>query len=418
MALLVLQIPHRPRLAAGGPGPVDASADCEYVTSTDGLSVQSQGRCAAVLLPKADTVIAVLADTDVSWHRITLPKAPAARLRDALTGVLEEALLEDADDVHLAIAPGAKAGQPCWVAAVDRAWLRRELAALERAHVFVDRVVPVTWPDDPPLGHFSEAQADEAGSADPALNLSWAFAEGVAALNLRGGLARALLPAPLPDDARFSATPGAASAAEAWLGAPVTVMSPAERLLQAARSLWNLRQFELARRTRGARALGDGLRRLLSAEWRPVRWGLAALVVVQIAGLNLWAWHQQGQIEARRVRVQSLVRATFPRVNELDIQRDPLAVMQRETQSLRTLAGQPGDNDLETLLMAAAAAWPTDRPPVDNLRFEPGKLTLGSAGWSEPQIDQFRNALRPLGWQVEFAEGRLNLSRAPNRVAS
>ena len=32
-------------------------------------------------------------------------------------------------------------------------------------------------------------------------------------------------------------------------------MPPAQRLLQSARSLWNLRQFELARRTRGGRAL-------------------------------------------------------------------------------------------------------------------------------------------------------------------
>ena len=34
-----------------------------------------------------------------------------------------------------------------------------------------------------------------------------------------------------------------------------------QRLLQAARSLWNLRQFDLAPRTRGARALRDSIRR-------------------------------------------------------------------------------------------------------------------------------------------------------------
>ena len=50
--------------------------------------------------------------------------------------------------------------------------------------------------------------------------------------------------------------------------------------------------------------------------------------------------------------------------------------MQRETQALRTLAGKPGDSDLEPMLQAAAAAWPNERPPVENLRFEPGKLTL------------------------------------------
>src|SRR5664280_2785029 len=76
-------------------------------------------------------VTAVVREADVSWHRITLPKAPAARLRAALVGVLEEALLEDAESVHLAIAPLVAAGQTTWVAALDRAWLQDELAALQ-----------------------------------------------------------------------------------------------------------------------------------------------------------------------------------------------------------------------------------------------------------------------------------------------
>jgi general secretion pathway protein L len=86
--------------------------------------------------------------------------------------------------------------------------------------------------------------------------------------------------------------------------------------------------------------------------------------------------------------------------------------MQREAQSLRALAGKPGDADLEPMLQAVASAWPMDRPPVENLRYEPGKLTLAAAGWSPPQIETFRNQLLPAGWQVESAEGRLTLSRA------
>ena len=66
--------------------------------------------------------------------------------------------------------------------------------------------------------------------------------------------------------------------------------------------------------------------------------------------------------------------------------------MQREVQTLRALAGKAGDADLEPMLQAAAAAWPTDRPPVEMLRFEPGRLTLAAAGWTEPQIAQFRGS--------------------------
>ncbi len=85
--------------------------------------------------------------------------------------------------------------------------------------------------------------------------------------------------------------------------------------------------------------------------------------------------------------------------------------MQRETQALRTLAGKPGDADLEPMLQAAASAWPADRPAVESIRFEPGRLTLSAAGWSDAQVAQFRSLLRPNGWSVEAAEGRLTLSR-------
>ena len=416
MSILVVQIPERQRLRARSPADTALSAsglgtEYAYVTSPDGLMLDAQGEAAAPLLPKAATVVAMLADADVSWHRITLPKAPAARLRAALVGVLEEALLDDVDAVHLAVAPDATAGQPTWVAAVDRRWLRAELAALEKADVFVDRVVPSSWPDDPPSGHFAETRADALGPAQGVV-LHWAHADGVAGVRLQGGLARALIPRPAPQGTRWSATPGAASAAEQWLGTPVNVMSRAERALQAARSLWNLRQFELAQRNRGSRALRDGLRRFASPQWRPVRWGIAALVLAQIVGLNLWAWHQRSGIDARRAALQSVVRATFPRVGDVDVQRDAAAVMQREVQALRSIAGKPGDTDLEPMLLAAASAWPADRPPVDNLRYEPGKLILAAAGWSDQQIAQFRGLLQPSGWQVESAEGRLTLSRA------
>lgn len=417
MSILVVQIPARPRQSARrspAEAPAagsDRSTEYAYATSPDGLLLDKQGEAAAALLPKAVTVIAQLADADVSWHRITLPKAPQAKLRAALVGVLEDVLLDDPESVHLALAPGATPGQPAWVAAVDKAWLRGELAALEKADVFVDRVVPSSWPDDPPSGHFAETGTGESGSAE-GIVLHWAHAEGVAALRLQGALVRALVPRPAPAGTRWSATAGAAAAAEQWLGMPVNVMSRGERSLQAARSLWNLRQFDLAQRTRGARALRDGLRKLASPPWRAMRWGAAALVLAQVVGLNLWAWQQRQAVEQRSAAIRNAVKAAFPRASELDLQRDAAAVMQREVQSMRTLAGKAGDADLETALAAAASAWPADRPPVDNLRYENGRLSLAAAGWSEQQLSQFRSQLQPAGWQVDSSEGRLTLSRA------
>ncbi len=421
MSTLVIQLPEHRRLRAGATG--DASAEntrrreYAYVTSNDGIEPEAQGQAAAALLPTRSVVIAVVQEADVSWHRITLPKAPAGRLRMALTGVLEEALLDDAETVHLAVAPLATAGQPTWVAAIDKAWLESQLAALQKSGVFVDRVVPMAWPDDPPAGHFHAPPASGVGTVEDVV-LTWASVDGVATVRLAGGLARALIPQPAPATTRWSAAPMAASAAERWLGAPVNVMPTEQRLLQAGRSLWNLRQFDLARRTRGARAMGDWLRQAMSPAWRPVRVGVALFVLAQVIGLNLWAWHQQSEVEARRGAIQALVKKTFPRVGAGDVQRDAAAVMLRETQSLRTLAGKAGDSDLEPMLQAAAAAWPGERPPVENVRFEPGKLTLAAGGWSDRQIEEFRNALRPAGFRVDASEGRLVLTRGRSGAAA
>ncbi|MEP7302605.1 MAG: type II secretion system protein GspL [Caldimonas sp.] len=415
MSTLVIQLPEHRRLrarASDEPAPDPGRRrEYVYVTSADGIEFEAQGEAAAALLPRRSEVIAVVREADVAWHRITLPKAPASRLRAALVGVLEEALLDDAESVHLAVAPLAMAGAPTWVAAIDRAWLQEELAALQKGGVFVDRVVPMAWPDDPPIGHFHISAPADPGSPGGAV-ITWARAEGVATVRLDGGLARAIVPMPAPVSTRWTASPSAAVAAERWLGAPVTVMPIEQRLLQAGRSLWNLRQFDLARKTRGARAARDWLRQAMSPAWRPVRIGAAVLIAVQIAGLNLWAWHQKNAVEARRSAIQALVKTTYPRVSDADVQRDASAVMLRETQALRTLAGKPGDNDLEPMLQAAAAAWPNERPPVENLRFEPGKLTLAASGWSDAQIEQFRGVLRPAGFQADASEGRIVVTRA------
>ena len=276
--------------------------------------------------------------------------------------------------------------------------------------MFVDRVVPAAWPDDPPSGHFAETDAHAGNGAAQGIALTWSHPDGVATMRLHGGLPRAVIPQPAPPGTRWSAAPGAASAAEQWLGTPVNVMPTPQRLLQAARTLWNLRQFDLARRSRGRRAFRDAMRQWRSRSWRPVRIGLAALLIAHIAGLNLWAWHQTDAINQKKQAMVSLLQATFPNVRAV---LDAPLQMQREVQVLRAQAGKPNETDFEPMLQAAATAWPADRPPVDNLRYESGKLTLAVTGWGPPQIDEFRARLQPAGWQLESGgDGRVTISRA------
>lgn len=407
MATLVIQLPARPRLGGGGAATSTAGAgELTYVLTPDGINITRQGRTTPALMPKADAAVVVLSDHDVSWHRLTIPKAPPSRLRAAIAGALEEQLLEDTDQLHFALAPGFAAGQAGWVAVVDKNWLKAELTALDKAGIAVERAVPVAWPEDTPLGHFGAPFGDDAAAP---MELTWCDARGVVCLGVNGALARQMLPQWAAQPARWTAHPAVAAPAERWLGGSVMVLGDEQRALQAMRSLWNLLQFELAPRHRGAVALRDAMRRWKSASWRPVRWGIAALLVAQITGLNLWAWHQERQIVAKREAMTALLRTAHPQVRAV---LDAPAQMQRETDLLRTAAGKSGEADLETLLGLAAAAWPEGQPPLAMLRFENGRLSFATGGWSEAQVNQFRSQLDGGDWSVRQDAGTLTISRA------
>lgn len=417
MSILIIQLPARPRHVADADGGESSTPsgprEYAYVLSPDGLSLGRQGRCTAAMLPRADSVVAVMAPTDLSWHRIALPKAPASRLRAALAGMLEDAVLDDPEDLHLALSPQAKVGQPCWVAACDHTWLTSQLMALEKAKLRVDRVVPGLAPDEPATALFHEAQegVDPGGEGVAGVMLSWSTTEGVATWPLTGTLAHMLLPDPLPPQTRVLATPPVAAPAERWLGRPVTVQTESEHLLLAARSLWNLLQFELTPRSKGVYAFNDQWRRLMSPQWRPARMGLAALVVVQVLGLNLWAWHQERQFKARKAEMAQLLKQAHPQVQVVV---DPAAQMRRETEALRMQAGVPGEADLESMLAAVVRAWPEDRT-LGAFRYGPEGMALNMPpSWGPPEIDFFRVRMVRAGLQAQDSgDGRVLLSAPP-----
>jgi general secretion pathway protein L len=428
MSVLVIQLPARERLGARASGAESLPSTrlpnaWSFAFSSDGRNVSQSGISPTALLPKADQVVLALAEADVSWHRVAIPKAPAARLRAALLGVMEDSLLEDDEALHFALAPGAVPGQNGWVAVTHKPWLASALAGLEASGLSIERVVCANVPGDTARGHFFLAEEGESGARpDAVLHLALSRADGATCLRLAGGLARALQPADI-SAARFTSTPAAATAAEHWLGAPVAVMTEAERSLEGARDAkgnaalggLNLRQFDLTARHRGTRALRDIGKRFLSREWRPVRWGLAALLALNVVGLNVYAWQQRQAIGAKRMAMNELLKSAHPGVRSV---LDAPLQMQRETERLRTAAGRAGDSDIEALMGAAASAWPDGVGPAQTLRFENNRLTLTAPGFAEPQMAQFRDRLRGLGFAVELSEGRMIISRATSAAGA
>jgi general secretion pathway protein L len=416
MSTLIVALPVPPRLSSqGAAGAALAPADYEHVlASGPGGSLLQAGRNAPTQLPAAQELVAVVPVQGVGWHRVALPKAPAPKLRAALAGVLEDVLLEDDAELHLALAPDAKAGEQVWVAAVNKAWLKAQLQALEASGRTVDRVVPAWVPDDAPAGHFFPGQPLADGS-DAGPQLAWRDAAGPLCLPAASEAARTLVAGLGPDvPVRWTAEPECAAEAQRLAGDNLAALSSSEFLANASRSAWNLRQFDLVAQRRGSRAAKELLQQLWSAPaWRPARFGVAALLLLNVVGINLWAWQQNQSVKKQKSAMVSLLQTTFPQVRAVV---DAPAQMQKEVDLLRVSAGKPGEADLEPLLYAAEAAWPPSRAPADGLKFEPGQLTITSAGWSPQEVEAFRTRLQPLGYEAESVPGRLTLRRAPLRV--
>jgi general secretion pathway protein L len=439
MSLLIIKLPARERLGARTPA-VDSGlaqrlpAEWSFVFCVDGRTAGPLSQATAGLLPKADRVVLALAPADVSWHRVLVPKAPPARLRAALAGVMEDVLLDTDETTHLALAHGATPGADGWVAATHGPRLAAALQALETAGVAVDQVVPAGEPTGVSTGVSGSTVGAGVGAGDvdatgfvarghffttteghePAPWLQLARGDGVLCVRLAGALSRALQPA-AGTPVRYTATPAAAVAAEQWLGSAVPLQTEAEHLLECAQSRTNLRQFDLAVRHRGTRALRDVGKRFFSRDWRAVRWGLIALAALHVLGLNAYAWQQRSALQNKRASMDQLLRTAHPSVRAV---LDAPLQMATETERLRATAGRVGADDFEALLAATAAAWPDAQAPVQTLRFEPGRLTLAAPNWPEADVTALRTRLSAQGLAVESAEGRLTIARAAAAAAT
>ncbi|GAB2736661.1 hypothetical protein GCM10027019_15560 [Melaminivora jejuensis] len=415
-----------------------------YVLSADGHSLTRHASASAALLPapgRAGETVALVPARALSWQRVTLPPGALgqpARLRAALEGLLEEHLLDDPATLHFALAPGAQAGSPTWVAVCDRAWLRAALAALEAAGHAADRVVPefapgptasgqleltaLGTPDEPWLvlaspgadleaGTTAPATASQTSPATPTSALTQTdAAPALAVLPLTPAIAAALPPA-TEGAPPVRAEPAVAALAERLLGRPVALQTAAERALAAARGSWDLAQFELAS-SGGQRALrraSGGLNSFLRApQWRAARWGLGLALAVHLIGLNLWAWQDRQQLAAKQAGVRALLTQTFPQVQVVV---DAPVQMERELARLRQGSGSASPSDLEPLLAAAATALPAQPRPTA-IDYERGALRLGGVALPPEELAAAQQRLSASQTTASVQDGGVLVLRA------
>jgi general secretion pathway protein L len=382
----------------------DAAALYDYVLSTNGLAVSAHASVPLALLPTAhDEVVALVPAQALSWHQVTLPagSVPRAmsgerariRLRSILESVLEDQLLDDPAQLHLALQPLAASGMLVWVAACDRAWLKAALSALAQAGHEVTRIVPeftpqalqdtvvVTGDADHPhvagLRRLAAAEGAAAGSA-PALGLLVGPLTAPALL----WLGETTAPGAVPNLPHVVAEPAVAALAEDWFKRPVTLLQHAERLLQAAQTPWDMAQFDLAhanRDRRWARVTQSFTSFLRAPQWRMARLALVAGVLVNLIGLNAWALREQASLNAKRQTLRAVLLDTFPKV---PVVVDAPLQMAREVAALQRASGAAAGTDLESMLASFSAAAPAEYAATA-IEFSSNELRLKGTEVSE-----------------------------------
>ncbi len=429
------------------------STTVSWATSSNGQEVLDQGECAASLLPKDADVVLVLPPRAVSWHRVAIPKTSANKLRAVLDGLLEERMLEDTAQLHFALEPAGRPGRTLWVAACDKAWLRSWLEVLESVDRPATRMVPAVWPlsSGEPSGadvvHWAHSQEGQAwissasaegvssmllNAASPAFASAFeAFAEAkpAEARSSRFKTSRfqaSKFPSSKFQSSKFQsshfqasqfmadsvahwlALPSVAEQTEARLGRPVQLFGLPQWLLRSARSGWNLAQFDFSlsgNARRNQRMRQSWLEWRTAPEWRPLRWGLAALVGVQLVALNASAWQEKRVIAAKKSSVTQTLRQAFPNVT---VVLDAPAQMQRELSNLQQSAGVLSGGDLETMLAALDRASSSTVLPA-SVDFTLGEGRFSNWGGAQEGLASVKTALDSTGWQATVQGEELTL---------
>ena len=385
MSSLIVSLPQEPATSA---------TEWAYALTPDGRTLADHGKTLAALLPvprgAGAEVVAVVPVQALAWHRVTFPKGMAAgspRLRAALEGVLEEQLLDETEAVHLALQPAPRSGEPTWVASCDRAWLRNALQLLEAADRPVTRIVPEFAPEgDPALAVLGDTEQPLAVASS---------SEGVLALPLTAATV-SLLPA-LAEEAPRTAEPAVAGVAEHLLHRKLSLQQAPQRWLQAARSRWDLAQFEFAStgRARALKKLASGWGDVLNgAPWRPARWGAVVLVAANLVGLNAFAWKERVTLDGKRDAIRQALTQTFPTVRVVV---DAPVQMEREVAALRQRTGTGSARDLDALLAALAASLPPGRTPRA-LEYGNGELRATGLALGSEEVRGVAAHLKTLGY--------------------
>jgi general secretion pathway protein L len=377
---------------------------------------QRAGRAALALLPRAASTVLIVAARDVLLLAATVPPLRGPKLRQALPNIVEDQLIQDPQNCHIALDPAALPDGRRVLAVVDRAWFRTicdTFVAAGHRHL---RAVPAMRCLPSPLAAAVElaAEPDEARQA-AALP---AYPAAVAAVL---GVAAALEPA-FAEAGATAAGAGAAPRVEIALARGALgegFVAPASRVAGTLAALAGDTRIELyslaepgveprlaavaprdgAAVLPGAKALPfDAFARRALAErfdlcqfefetqpWRfdramvkrlRVPLALAAATLgIAVIGMNLSWWKLSRERDVLSAQITETLLTAFPKTTTV---LDPPAQMTRQLDQLRLAAGELSPNDFLALASGLSRALgPLPPNGIASLDYHDRRLDVG-----------------------------------------
>ncbi len=416
MHTLIIALPPEP------PSPSLAYAHAQVQTHDSPKSLALQWAVAELLpaVERQTDVVALVPAAVLSWHRVQLPAGlhkNEARLHAALHGLLEDRLLDEPGQLHMALQHDWRNTPSPWVAVCNREWLHAHLQRLEQAGLPAHRIVPEFHPDAA-AAWAAPSQVSVLGEADT----GWAWVThseqgvwGYPVQLLNAGHTGLGLEVTAPSEGLnipVQAQAGVVAAAAAHWGDTVQLMAPGQHWLNALASDWDLAQFELQasarsrqlkRWQRGASAFWHG------PSWRAARWGLGVLLVSHLLGLQAWAWKTQANWQSQQQQWAQILRQTFPQTQMV---LDAPLQMAREVERLQQASGQLQASDLESMLSSLAQALPPNSAAPTHWVYQTGQLRFPAFKLGIAEQQTLQTALQTQGyrWQTEADASTMTLT--------
>jgi general secretion pathway protein L len=410
LSILYIRLPSK--AAADGASEWAALA-CPFALVSQGSAIEREGVATSselsALVQKAQRVVLLIAASDVSLLRIKVPPMSAARLKAALPNLVEDQLVTD--PAECVMVAGAAADGLRTIAVVQRAWLE----SVSKAFAGFGARNITALPSQLCLPY-------QAGAASAAINVHDADIDVTLRLSEYEGIGLPIMPEQPASAAHevVEALSAVVPQGPIALYVPQALVRDFQEVVEGnGETAQRISVFadSWSRWIAGAASMTLDLMPGLGAaagpglNWRPWRVPLAlaaAVLLINIIGLNLDWWRLESEANTARAAMTRIYKSAFPKETVIV---DPVAQMRQKVAAAKRGSGQAAPDDFTALVAAFAEAWAgatqgrnTPGSGIAGLEYRERSLFVRLAPQGEAPTEQVSRALAERGLSLVPAQ--------------